>query len=62
MFDFFPHVGRKDLWDVGPPSIFHQVRTISFKYLKGCAQENEKNREKWECGSQVSLGDNIMSF
>ncbi len=47
---------------VGPPSMFPHVRTIRFKYLKGCAQENDKNREKWECGSQVSLGDSTYLF
>ncbi len=29
-----------------PILMFPQGRTIGFKYLEGCAQKNEKNREK----------------
>ncbi len=28
--------------------------------MQSCMQKNEKKHEKWDCGSQVSLGDSKL--
>ena len=30
--------------------------------MQSCLQKNEKKHEKWDCGSQGSLGDSICSL
>ncbi len=47
---------------MGPPPTFAKCRTVIFNCLHTCSPKKEKKHKKWECRSQVCLGEYIWIF